>query len=58
MAWSWVWIGAALVTGFYLGMTLMSLLAIGQQPTRERPRNDTRCRARLPRTTGQHRGTA
>lgn len=57
MAWSWVWIGAALVTGCYLGMTLMSLLIIAQQ-TSERPRNDTLGRARLPRTTGQHRGTA
>ncbi len=30
MSWTWMWIGGALVLGFHLGMTLMSLLGISR----------------------------
>jgi len=30
MSWTWVWIGGALVLGFHLGVTLMSLLVMSR----------------------------
>ncbi len=36
MAWTAVWIGGALIVGFYLGMALMSLLFIARDRTRTR----------------------
>jgi hypothetical protein len=49
MAWIWVWIGGALVLGFSLGVTLMSLLGISQDGAlegRRRPRRRPNWRAR------------
>jgi hypothetical protein len=44
MAWGWVWIGAALLLGFYLGVGVMCLAASareseahGGEPSRPRP---------------------
>ncbi len=49
MVWNWVWIGGALVLGFYLGMTLMSLLNIAHQQTNESRSGDMRIGARRAR---------
>jgi hypothetical protein len=35
MFWTGVWIGLASILGFYLGVTLMSVLAIAGQATRD-----------------------
>jgi hypothetical protein len=35
MFWTGVWIGLAMILGFYLGVTLMSVLAISGQATRD-----------------------
>ncbi len=34
MAWEWVWIGAALILGAFMGMSLMSLLIIAHNESR------------------------
>jgi hypothetical protein len=38
MFWTGVWIGLALILGFYLGVTLMGVLAIAGQATRDEAR--------------------
>ena len=35
MSWTWVWIGGALVLGFFLGATLMSLLVMSRDSESE-----------------------
>jgi hypothetical protein len=35
MFWTGVWIGLAMILGFYLGVTLMSVLAIAGRATRD-----------------------
>ncbi len=35
MSWTWVWIGGALVLGFHLGVTLMSLLVMSRDSQSE-----------------------
>ena len=35
MSWTWVWIGGALVLGFFLGATLMSLLVMSRDTESE-----------------------
>ena len=35
MSWAWVWIGGALVLGFFLGATLMSLLVMSRDSESE-----------------------
>jgi len=58
MLWGWLWIGGALLVGFYAGMTLMSLLAIAKHGSPESARGTMPCPARIPRAPVQDRRPA
>ena len=58
MPWGWVWLGGALLVGFYAGVMLMSLLAIAKQGGRECARGAMSNPARMPRAPLRHRRPA